>query len=75
MSKVYTPLRPKRWTGNENTTVWGGTYTYMAYIGEYPPPRQDETEQFPPPPSTTQKKPQHRETLKIFEILSIQVTW
>ena len=46
MSKVYTPLRPKRCTGSENTTVWGGTYTYMAYIGEYPP-GPDETEQFP----------------------------
>ena len=72
MSKVYTPFKTKTVHGEwKHYRLGRRLHLYGLYWG-VPPPDQMKLNNSP---STTQKKPQHQEKLKIFEILFIQVTW
>ena len=73
MSKVYTPFKTKTVHGEwKHYRLGRHLHLYGLYWGVPPPPDQMKLNNSP---STTQKKPQHQEKLKIFEILFIQVTW
>ena len=74
MSKVYTPFKTKTVHGEwKHYPLGRHLHLYGLYWG-VPPPPPDQMK-LNNSPSTTQKKPQHQEKLKIFEILFIQVTW